>query len=70
MKGIYFFNFFLYFSQAKSILTFFKLITAQFSKDSDLSSYENFQNLFCTLNNMWDKDVIEKGQELKRFYTI
>ena len=55
---------------AKSILTFFKLITAQFSSGGDLSSYEHFQSLFCTLNNLWDKDVIEKGQELKRFYTI
>jgi hypothetical protein len=46
------------------------LITAEFSRDNNLSSYEIFNKLFISLNNLWDKDVTEKGQELKRFYTI
>ena len=60
----------LFFSIAKHILSFYKLITDEIIKKGNNSMYEILQNVFENIMFIWDKEIIQKGQELTRFYAV
>ncbi len=57
-------------SIAKHILSFYKIITNEIIKINKNSIREILQNVFDNIINIWDKEIIEKGQELTRFYSL
>jgi len=54
----------------KQIFSFYKIITDEIIKKGKNSMYEILNNVLEYLKSIWDKEIIQKGQELTRFYAV